>query len=206
MASRKKQDAAQKIIKNMGLFWDLNGVRWKGNRGIGEKRLIGKRATAKRGGEVNFWDQTGIYALYTADYRLVYVGQAGLTDQSCLGSRIKAHLSDGLAGRWRLFSWFDLQAVRTTDNELGRRAKLSITRHNHLANVLEGIVIEIAEPPMNNQKGRFGPKVERYLQIDEGPKPQLAENEKIRTQIDKLQASVQKKTKQIINAIKRATG
>jgi len=136
----------------------------------------------------------------------VYVGQAGLTDQSSLGGRIKAHLNDDLAGRWRLFSWFGLQVVRTTDNELGRRAKLSITRHNHLANVLEGIVIEIAEPPMNSQRGRFGRRVERYLQIDEGPKPHLVENEKIHKEIGKLQASVQKKTKQIMKAIKWAAG
>jgi hypothetical protein len=205
MAIRKIRDAGQKIVRNMGLFWDSNSVRWKGNRGIGEKRLIGKRATAKRGGNVNFWDQTGIYALYTADYRLVYVGQAGLTDQSCLGSRIKAHLNDDLAGRWRLFSWFGLQAVRTTDNELGKRAKLSITRRGDLANVLEGIVIEIAEPPMNSQRGRFGRRVERYLQIDEGPKPQLAENERIHKEIGKLQESVQRKTKQIMRAISRAS-
>jgi hypothetical protein len=206
MARRATQGEGQNIIKNMGLFWDSNNVRWRGNRGIGEKRLIGRRATAKRGGEVNFWDQTGIYALYAADYRLVYVGQAGLTDQSCLGDRIKTHLSDNLAGRWRLFSWFGLQGVRTTDNELGKRAKLSITRRGDLANVLEGIVIEIAEPPMNSQRGRFGRKVERYLQKDEGPKPQLAENEKIREEIGRLQTSVQKKTKQIMKAIHRAAG
>lgn len=205
MARKRSQDFGQKIIKNMGLFWDSNSVRWRGNRGIGEKRLIGRRATEKRAGEVNFWDQTGIYALYTADYRLIYVGQAGLTDVSCLGTRIKAHLTDDLAGRWRLFSWFGLQVVRTTDNELGKRTQVAITRRNHLANVLEGILIEVAEPPMNNQKGRFGRRVERYLQIDEGPKPQLAENERIRKQIEKLQTLTQKRHKQIIKAIAIAT-
>jgi hypothetical protein len=47
MTKRKIRDAGQKIIKNMGLFWDFNSVRWRGNRGIGAKRLIGQRATAK---------------------------------------------------------------------------------------------------------------------------------------------------------------
>jgi hypothetical protein len=32
---------------------------------------------------------------------------------------------------------------------------------------LEGIIIEVAEPPMNNQKGRFGTDVELYLQVDD---------------------------------------
>jgi hypothetical protein len=162
VAKRKARGVGQDIIKNMGLFWDSNSVRWKGNRGIGAKKLTGRRATAKREGDVNFWYQTGIYALYTTDYHLVYVGQAGLTDKSCVGSRIKSHLTDDLAGRWKLFSWFGLQAVLAT-NELGKRAQLKLTRRTDLANVLEGIVIEIAEPPMNSQKGRFGRKVERYL-------------------------------------------
>jgi len=203
VAKRKQRHIGQDIIKNMGLFWDSNNVRWKGNRGIGAKQLTGRRATAKREGDVNFWDQTGNYALYTADYHLVYVGQAGLTDKSCVGSRIKSHLTDDLAGRWKLFSWFGLQAVLAT-NKLGKRAQLKLTRRTDLANVLEGIVIEIAEPPMNSQKGRFGRKVERYLQLDEGLKPELEENKKIRGQIENLEASVQKKTDQIMKAIKRA--
>jgi hypothetical protein len=57
---------------------------------------------------------------------------------------------------------------------------------------------------MNSQRGRFGRRVERYLQIDEGPKPQLAENEKLYKEIGKLHASVQKKTKQIMKAINKA--
>jgi hypothetical protein len=96
-----------------------------------------------------------------------------------------------------------LQAVLAT-NKLGKRAQLKLTRRTDLANVLEGIVIEIAEPPMNSQKGRFGRKVERYLQLDEGLKPELEENKKIRGQIENLEASVQKKTDQIMKAIKRA--
>jgi len=85
---RKKQDKGQSIVHNMGLFWKRDLVRWRGNRGVGRARLAGQRQTAKRRGEVNFWKQSGIYALY-ADYRLIYVGQAGLSDRSFLGSRLK---------------------------------------------------------------------------------------------------------------------
>jgi hypothetical protein len=57
--------------------------------------------------------------------------------------------------------------VRSTDNELGKRGQVRITKNSHLNDVLEGIIIEVAEPPMNNQKGRFGTDVELYLQVDD---------------------------------------
>jgi hypothetical protein len=190
---RRKKHTAQDIIKNMGLFWDSDKVRWKGNRRVGSKCLTGTRATAKRSGNVDFWNQTGIYALYQQDYHLVYVGQAGLTDQSCMGSRLKTHLSDTLAGRWKLFSWFGLQAVRG-DNTLGMRGRVKLTQRAHLADVLEGIVIEVAEPPMNNQRGRFGHKVERYLQVDQGPKPQLEADNKLEGKLQKLERLIKKAT------------
>jgi hypothetical protein len=204
--SRVRRFSDQDIIQNMGLFWDANNVRWRGNAGIGPASLTGKRATAKRGGEVNFWDQTGIYALYQRDYRLIYVGQAGLTDNSCMGSRIKAHLTDSLAGRWALFSWFGLQRVLSTTNGPGKRTKVKLTQRAHLANVLEGIVIEIAEPPMNSQRGRFGKKVERYLQVDQGIKPQELSDEKLELQIAKVDLLVKRKTKQLLRAINRTAG
>jgi hypothetical protein len=65
---------------------------------------------------------------------------------------------------------------------------------------------EIAEPPMNSQRGRFGSRVERYLQKDEGPKPHLVENEKIRQKIEKLEALMQKKSEQIVSTIHRVAG
>lgn len=172
----KKSERGQDIIKNMGLFWTRDKIMWRGTK-KDPKGLTGVRTHAKTSGPVDFWSQTGIYALY-ADYHLVYVGQAGLTDKSCIGSRLKAHLSNDLAGRWNMFSWFGLQAVLKS-NRLGKRGEVKLTSRAHLANVLEGIVIEIAEPPMNNQKGRFGDKVERYLQVDKRPKLEESLDKKI---------------------------
>lgn len=159
--ARKKP--GKTIIANMGLFWDRRNVRWRGNRRIGKRCLLGLRKRAKRTGEVDFWLQAGIYALYTDDYELVYVGQAGLGDASCLGNRLLSHTRDDLAGRWDIFSWFGLRKVNR-NNTLGARFKLANTTNPILANVLEGVLIEVAEPPMNSQKGRFGPRVIRYLQ------------------------------------------
>ena len=181
---KRKRDAQQTIVKTMGMFWEREKVRWRGNRGIGSKRLAGKRALAKGRGEVDFWKQTGIYALY-ADYHLVYVGQAGLTDTSCLGARLKTHLTDNLSGRWNMFSWFGLEAV-ISKNALGHRSTLKLTRRDHLANVLEGIVIEFAEPPLNNQKGRFGHKVERYVQVDDAIVPEQKLDDKLGVLRDEL--------------------
>jgi hypothetical protein len=151
------------IIANMSLFWDRQKVRWRGNRRIGRRCLRGLKKDAKRTGKVDFWQQAGIYALYTSDYKLVYVGQAGLGDASCIGNRLLSHTRDDLAGRWDIFSWFGLRKVNQ-NNTLGARFKLAKTTNPILANVLEGVLIEVAEPPLNSQKGRFGPRVVRYLQ------------------------------------------
>jgi len=200
MAKKKKKDQGQKIIANMGLFWARDKVRWKGNAGIGPARLAGIRRWAKKRGEVNFWPQTGIYALY-ADYRLVYVGQAGLSDQSCLGNRLKQHLTDDLAGRWDMFSWFGLQKIKSTDNKVRARAQVNLSSRSHLANVLEGIVIEVAEPPMNNQQGRFGKNVELYIQVDDSVEPAGEAQAKILSAVADMDATLGDARKRLAKAI-----
>lgn len=204
MAARKKKDQGQKIIANMGLFWKRDWVRWKGDRGIGPARLAGKRRYAKKQGEVDFWTQTGIYSLY-ADYRLVYVGQAGLSDKSCLGNRLKAHLSDDLAGRWDMFSWFGLQKVRTTDNKVGKRTQVKVSARSHLANVLEGIIIEVAEPPMNSQKGRFGKRVERYIQVDDSIELAAETQKEIIGKVEELHEQLKKTRKQLKEVVRQTS-
>jgi hypothetical protein len=169
MAKTKKRrgKVKPKIIANMGLFWRREKVLWRGNRQTGGASLMGVRAGAKRSGKANFWKQAGIYALY-ADYHLIYVGQAGLGDKSCLGNRLKHHLRDALAGRWDMFSWFGLCKVKQ-NGEMGARFNKAKATWSDVADVLEGILIEVAEPPQNSQKGRFGPGVERYIQKPHEP-------------------------------------
>jgi hypothetical protein len=183
---RKKPEKT--IIANMGLFWDRRKVRWRGNKRVGSRCLLGVRKGAKRTGQVDFWPQAGIYVPYTSDYKLVYVGQAGLGDASCIGSRLLSHTRDDLAGRWDIFSWFGLRRVNL-NNTLGGKFKLAQTTNRILANVLEGVVIEVAEPPMNSQKGRFGPRVVRYLQAlpDE-----FEEEGRILKQMDKRSSNIEK--------------
>ena len=151
-----------KLVANMGLFWRKDAVLWRGDRRRGKHSLLGKQHGAKRQGVVNFWNQVGIYALY-AEYKLVYVGQAGLGDKACIGSRLFHHTKDDLAGRWDMFSWFGFRKVNK-NNALGARKKRAGASWPELSDVLEGVLIEVAEPPQNSQKGRFGPGVRRYLQ------------------------------------------
>jgi hypothetical protein len=161
-ARRRRGGARPKIIANMGLFWHRARVPWKGDKRVGPGRLLGVRAGAKRAGDVDFWKQGGVYALY-ADYRLIYVGQAGLGDKSCIGSRLRKHTRDDLAGRWDIFSWFGLRKVKK-NRTLGAKFNKAKATWSDVADVLEGILIEVAEPPQNSQKGRFGPGVVRYIQ------------------------------------------
>jgi hypothetical protein len=165
MARNKKKDSGQKIIANMGLYWKRENVRWVGSRSE-KRKLIGKRAKEKTGGSVDFWKQTGIYALYNTDYDLIYVGQAGFGDKSCIGDRLKHHTRDDLSGRWDKFSWFGLRKV-TNKNKLGNKPQHKGGNLTSIGNVLEAILIEVAEPPMNSQGGKFGNKVERYLQDED---------------------------------------
>lgn len=148
----------------MGLFWPRDKVIWRGSR-AGAAELLGTRRGEKRSGEVDFWRQSGIYALYS-DYKLVYIGQAGMSGKSCIGDRLKHHDRDDLAGRWNMFSWFGLCKVLNT-NELAQKANIRQIELGALSNVLEGILIQVAEPPLNKQSGRFGEEVERYLQVDQ---------------------------------------
>lgn len=96
------------LIRAYGEFWDPDVVAW-GKRGRGQRgKLMGWFATVKRPTLVDVWDQRGIYVLHD-DWKVVYVGKTGKT---ALGSRIRTHLSDDLAGRWDSFSWYGVRGVR----------------------------------------------------------------------------------------------
>lgn len=198
---RTKSTGKRTIIQNMGLFWSREHTLWRGDRAKGQASLLGLRAGAKRSGEVDFWHQVGIYAMYTEDYHLVYVGQAGIGDKACIGSRLKAHTRDDLAGRWELFSWFGLRKVVGGANpKLGAKLKKANTSWPGIADILEGVVIEIAEPPMNSQKGRFGKGVHRYLQAPPPPA-----TPKVAPEIKTLESALSKVNKKQSTDMKRLT-
>lgn len=153
----------QLMVKNVGRFWRSDLVFWgsPGRKG----RLLGRSQDARRGPVADFWEQTGLYALY-AGYKLVYVGQ---TDRRGLGKRLKDHRADDLSGRWDRFSWFGFRHV---DRE-GRLSKAPASRYVSMKTVfdhMEAVLIEVAEPPMNGQTGRFGDRVRWFEQVP-APEP-----------------------------------
>ena len=154
---------ASTLVRSVGLFWREDFAYWGAGRQAGA--LLGVPFHATTSDPIDFRNQIGIYALY-ADYQLVYVGQAGVGNQT-LFSRLKHHRKDDLAGRWNRFSWFGV--LRVLDN--GQLSSKIEALHPELATVLnhiEAILIHAAEPPMNGQGGRFGKQVTRYKQVRDG--------------------------------------
>lgn len=178
------------LIANMGLFWKREAVFWGGKNNAG--RLLGRLKTGKKAEPVDFWSQIGIYALY-ADYRLVYVGQVRSATEG-LGKRLKTHARyDEHAGRWDAFSWFGVRYVKATakknQDPLSDPPKSKLCPVDELLDILEGIAIEIAEPPLNSQGGRFTKDVETYLQERDTEKlglPQSAAIQEILNGVGKL--------------------
>lgn len=126
--------------------------------------LKGRLAGAKKSKPVDFRDQVGLYALYDDTFRLVYFGQAGKGKGHKLFNRLKDHRSDRIAERWTRFSWFGTQFVK-------KDGSLSVEKNSHQGaqaealDHMEAIVLAVSEPPHNRQGGRFGSKVEQYIQF-----------------------------------------
>lgn len=148
------------LIQNYGLFWRRSRIFWGRPRVRGHlKGVPAKETTAT---PVDFRDQAGVYVLYDDNFRLVYVGQAGAGNQY-LFSRLKQHTKDSLADRWTRFSWFGIRWVKES-GKLAAGAAQSSIQSGQILNHIEAILISSAEPPHNRQGGRFGDKVEQYLQ------------------------------------------
>lgn len=147
------------MIENMGLFWKADDVFWGAQKNPGS--LLGIQATKLKGRKIDFRDQVGIYVLY-ADYKIIYVGQTGKGNQK-LFYRLRQHLYDDLSERWDRFSWFGTLRV-LNNGKLQTEKKAAHPSTGQILNVIEGILIHSAEPPLNRQGGRLKGVV-RYLQI-----------------------------------------
>ena len=138
------------LIANMGAFWKRDDVFWGKQNNRGHLLGVPKGNTTAR--PVNIRWQTGIYALY-AEYRLVYVGQVSSKKEG-LFKRLKVHAqTDELKGRWDSFSWFGLRRIKknvSSDLDLDpltKGTKSPKCTVGELLDILEGVLIETAEPP-----------------------------------------------------------
>jgi len=148
------------LIQNYGLFWRIDRVWWGHPNYTGHLRGYSVRSQKRI---ADFREQVGLYVLYDSSFKMIYLGQAGANDQHYLFSRLKEHKNDQLAERWSRFSWFGIRAVNK-DCKLG---KTPYARHPSLGDVLnhmEAVLLTAVEPPHNRQGGRFGNKVEQFLQ------------------------------------------
>jgi hypothetical protein len=175
-----EKSTSKYLVKNYGLFWKEENVFWgkKGKSGT----LLGKPAKGSFK-KVDFRDQIGIYVLY-ADYKVVYIGQAGSGSTSNLFARLSKHRNNELAGRWNQFSWFGLLAV-LKDNTLAS----SKQNHNHNTKVVldhfEAMLIHVIEPPLNKQGGKWG-EGEQYLQLMDKENIGINDAEVLREILEKI--------------------
>jgi hypothetical protein len=170
------------LIQTYCLFWRVEDVHWGKPKNPG--RLLGYRHGAKSK-VVDFRHQTGIYALY-ADYDLVYIGQTGAKSGQKLFHRLRQHRRH-MGGRWNRFSWFGTKWVKQNLG-LSGGTQASSAKLADTLNHLEAILIDVAEPKLNRQGGKWGKAVE-YKQFRDKEKLGLADSEKIQKIYKKIAAS-----------------
>ena len=127
-------------VPAFGLYWEKHKGRW---RRPGE--ILGRQT--RDSDTVNFADQKGIYLLHK-DRTVVYVGR---TERS-LFERLHYHARDRKAPRWDRFSWFGFRDVNNDAELEDPRAEFDLAQ---LISVLESVLIETLEPPVNGQRGEF---------------------------------------------------
>ena len=138
-------------IENFGRFWRREKVYW--GRGKNKGHLKGQLKRSKSV-VVDFRDQIGIYVLFDAARRPLYIGQAGMGNAR-LFDRLKQHRSDHLGDRWQYFSWFGLRGFNATNEKLTEHQKPSSKIRNRkrsdALHETEAVLINVIEPPLNKR-------------------------------------------------------
>lgn len=150
-------------LRAFGMFWQRAFVLWSG-----QSRLLGRQGVGAT--DVDFGEQIGVYLLHDRE-RVIYVGRA--TDAP-LFSRLKAHTTDRLGGRWDRFSWFGLRSVKT-DGKLSHSA--TPWNVDVVVETMEALLIESLEPPLNRRRGDNLSGIE-YVQVED-PKIAVERNKAI---------------------------
>ncbi len=136
------------LIKASGLYWNPEVIEW-GSRGAGNcGKLLGdvkfEDGTKK---EIDFWKAQGIYVLHS-DFKTIYVGKAFKTS---IGKRLRDHLTDRLAGRWDMFSFYSVSAPKKIDGDVTTPGKRQITPETYI-NTFEALAILISDPVLNRKR------------------------------------------------------
>lgn len=160
------QVAETGALRAFGMFWHRDSVFWTGT-----PKLLGRQGAGAT--DVNFASQVGVYLLHDRE-RVIYVGRA----MDTLFTRLKAHTTDRLGGRWDRFSWFGLRGVDASGKLSDHGVPWS---QDVVVETMEALLIESLEPPLNRRRGDNFSGVE-YIQTDD---PQI-ETAKKKAIIDEL--------------------
>ena len=149
-------------VPAFGLYWEKEKVNW----GRGTSGILGRQTSGSQ--QVDFSEQHGVYILHK-DRSVVYVGRT--TDS--LRGRLDWHNKDKKAPRWNQFSWFGFRDVNETTGKLEPLPSEMETRH--LVTIIESVLIEALEPPVNGRRGDYMGVL--YEQV---PDPMIQEQEDTR--------------------------
>lgn len=129
-------------VSAFGLYWEKGQVSWR------SREILGRQPGATL--SVNFADQKGVYILHN-DRSIVYVGRT--TDS--LYARLRYHNrdTDRKSVRWNKFSWFGFRDVNPDTGEL--MPLPGEIDPFHLITILEAVLIEALEPPVNGRRGDY---------------------------------------------------
>lgn len=128
-------------VPAFGLYWEKDKVRWNSGE------ILGCLATGSK--KVNFAKQKGVHLLHNGR-SVAYVGR---TTNSLYG-RLRAHNKerDRKSVRWDRFSWFGFCDVNESDELEPMPNQVDST---DLISILEAVLIEALEPPVNGRRGDF---------------------------------------------------
>lgn len=147
------------LITSLGMYWARDKVDWKA-----VPRLLGRQPKASVA--VDFCEQNGVYVLYDGA-RPVYAGQAA---SKSLGTRLWAHTTDRMGGRWNRFSWFGIRPVGKENGRLEAAPPPTAHAPSAVIDAFEALLIEVMETPLNRQRGIDLQDVEYLQEEDEAMK------------------------------------
>jgi len=142
------------IIRAFGMYWKRNFVEWKTN-----PRILGMLA----GKAIDFCNQSGVYFLHDGS-QVVYVGRAL---ESPLGTRLLAHTTDRLNGRWDRFSWFGLLNLSEDGKVTDQGLNAVSANGSDIIVTMEALLIEGLEPKQNRKRGDTTFKDIEFIQMED---------------------------------------
>jgi hypothetical protein len=169
------------LIRAYGQFWNPDIIDW-GKQGPQNKgKLLGDVRFSTGKIAIDFWEARGVYVLYDR-FKSIYVGKA--LDTS-LGYRLRSHLSDRLAGRWDMFSFFSVSTVNKTTRNTRAPGQRQITQGVTI-NTLEALAILVADPSLNRKRERFQDAHEAIQTKQPNPRTERNYLDDILTKLEEL--------------------